>query len=717
MAVVGYKYYMGIHFIGVDEADELTGIAVGDKKLWEGSITSSGPLSVNKPKLFGGEKREGGISGKMDICFGGPTQPQNAYLQKKLGTDIPAFRNVVSIILNRMYIAANNPYIKPWAFKFKRMLSHGWNSSKQVVGNQCNAAHAVRGILLDPVKGLGQLETDIDDAAFTAAANTLYDEGYGIGLRWNDPSQSIEDFIKYILTHIDGALYVEPATAKWVLKLIRDDYDIEDVLALDQDSVLELTSFERSGPGDLVNDVIVKYEDFKGITQTARAEDVASIAYLGRRITKTYELLGFDNAEIAGKVATRILKQTAYPIAKVKLVANRSAWTLRPGDVFKFSWPALGIDGMAIRVADIDFGLLEDGKVAITGVEDNFSTVPALFGPPPTTEWVSPKSEPVNPTYKKVFELPYYALDRDYISQNKTDFASIGGYFAGVVGDQTGDTYGVDVWVDGTDEAQGNTCVYAILGADLGLLDTTMSLSAIGPGEDLVEYGDYSWAIIDNEIIKIKGPVGDTVTIAKGALDTVPATHTAGAVVYFASDGYVASMNERGIGSGYNVRLTTAALGGELDYADATNYVVSIAGRALMPYPPGNFQINGQYYPASLSGGLTVTWAHRNRLTQITYIVEQSASSVTPETGTTYDVTLTDTSNVVLFSSTGLTGTSCGISTTYSGVVRLTVTSKRDGYSSWQSQYHEFFWINSDLLVQEDAGLLTTEAGDFIELE
>ena len=54
--VVGWKYYMGIHMLLGLRVDSLLKIAITGKTVWSGE-QSGGTLSVNKPELFGGEKR------------------------------------------------------------------------------------------------------------------------------------------------------------------------------------------------------------------------------------------------------------------------------------------------------------------------------------------------------------------------------------------------------------------------------------------------------------------------------------------------------------------------------------------------------------------------------------------------------------------------------------------------------------------------------------
>lgn len=119
---VGYKYSLGMHQILCHgPVDSMSRYTVDDRVAWSG-VSAGGPITVNAPSLFGGEAREGGISGVMDLEMGGPDQVANAYLQSQLGFDIPAFQGVVGIVMNQMYLG-NNPYLKKNSFRLTRVLT------------------------------------------------------------------------------------------------------------------------------------------------------------------------------------------------------------------------------------------------------------------------------------------------------------------------------------------------------------------------------------------------------------------------------------------------------------------------------------------------------------------------------------------------------------------------------------------------------------------
>ncbi|MBX7019392.1 hypothetical protein EX238_14100 [Providencia rettgeri] len=126
---VGYRYFVGVHFVLCHgPIDSIRAIYVDDKKAWDPVGTSAigrpdgyETVRIKEPGLFGGEDREGGISGELDIGMGYRTQPKNGYLQQVLqGKLLPAYRGVVSVILRKMYVGTS-PYLKPWKFRVQRI--------------------------------------------------------------------------------------------------------------------------------------------------------------------------------------------------------------------------------------------------------------------------------------------------------------------------------------------------------------------------------------------------------------------------------------------------------------------------------------------------------------------------------------------------------------------------------------------------------------------
>lgn len=88
--VVGHKYFAGVHMVlGHGPMDRITRVKIADKVAWigsaEGDPNGYERVLINKPGLFGGKSREGGISGDIDVAMGFPTQPANGYLERVQG--------------------------------------------------------------------------------------------------------------------------------------------------------------------------------------------------------------------------------------------------------------------------------------------------------------------------------------------------------------------------------------------------------------------------------------------------------------------------------------------------------------------------------------------------------------------------------------------------------------------------------------------------------
>lgn len=108
-------------------------------------------------------------------------------------------------------------------------------------------------------------------------------------------------------------------------------------------------------------------------------------------------------------------------------------------------------------------------------------------------------------------------------------------------------------------------------------------------------------------------------------------------------------------------KILPRTLRGVLPFASATEMQITTISRAWKPLPPGNVLLNAQPYatwPATTTGDVTLSWSHRNRITQ-----GQSLPLVAQDVGGTYAIEGTLTIEVLIAglvkrSWTGLTGTS-----------------------------------------------------------
>lgn len=809
---VGYKYYLGMHqALCHGPVDKLIRIRVDRRCAWVGD-TASGRVNVSAESLFGGESREGGVSGAIDFEPGASDQGQNDYLAAKISADVPNFRGVCAAVLRQVYVGMN-PYLKAWDWRVQRIhtrqdgiaqwydakaaiitdfvdfaanddyLEHladisldptnpldivdlanpsytaghlitGLKTSDRLILKKAssdvnawshwatdeeensapvpwangvwicpfdnfadgykatfwddryptavesalhcqsntfsfsgassyriqlrdtpitdnrgmftasvyrlktaacqygilsqrdmNPAHIIRECLTDPNWGMGYPEADMDDAAFMAAADTLWAEKMGISILW-DRQIPLEDFIKEILKHIDAVLYVDRTTGKFVLKLIRDDYDAGTLLVLNEDNCERVDSFKTPALGELVNSITINYWDSaSGNDASLTVHDTALAQLQGGVVNTTVEYPGFTNGAIAARIAARDLKSLSTPIVTCTIYANREASGLNVGGVFKLQWPEYGIGEMVMRVTAMAYGDGKNNRIRIQATQDVFSLPEAFVASPPSTGWINPVNMPAPSPNRLVIEAPYYEVVQQ-MGQAEADAELASnperGYLM-VAGDRpsTDALHAVALVDSGAGYTEAGVMDFApsaTLLADVGAADTTLPITA-AVDLDLIVVGSH--AQIGNELVRVDTVGTSSLTVGRGCLDTVPMPHAAGTVI-LAWDRYAfTDQVEYADGETLTAKLLTVTGLGQLGEAFAPAESVTMDRRALRPYPPGNFKVGGNAYPVFIgtADGLVLTWSHRDRIQQTAGdIVDTTAGNIGPEVGTTYTV-------------------------------------------------------------------------------
>lgn len=703
---VGYRYYVGMHLAIVHgPVDAITEIIVGERPAWSGSQTVSGSIAINKPDLFGGDEREGGVVGTVDVAMGEDAQGVNSYLQAKIGGVVPAFRGVCCLVLRQVMVAALNPYIKPWSIRAKHIPAKSWYSAKAEISGDANPAHILYEVLTNRQWGLGYNTTDLNDAAFRSAADALHAEAFGLSLLWSKEDE-IENFLLEILKHIDAVLYVHPRTGLFVLKLIRNDYVVGSLLILDQTNIVEIESFERPAWGEVTNQVSVIYRDGPSNKDIAVTVQDLAIQHVqgGHSVPVTEQYPGIANGSLATQVAMRELNQLSTPLAKVVLVANRTAAALNIGDAFKLTLPAYGLSSVVMRVASIAYGTLTSSLVRIECVEDVFGLPASVYSDPTPTGWSDPVNVPAPPPYRLLTEAPYWFVVRLITGESDSlmnDLDPVTGFLTVQAVRPSSDAINVHIWTRQgaapfAAAGSGDFVPSATLVAAIALTETSLALLGI-VDLDLVPLE--SVAYVDAEALAVKSVDlnTNTVVVYRGVLDTVPAAHAAGARVWFADpfQGLIRS-TEYVSGENVDVKLLSRTGKGTLSEASAPVNNLAFTGRMIRPYPPGNVKVNGAAYPSVTLGQLTVTWAHRDRTLQTATLIAQSSGNIGPEAGTTYTLRIYGENNTLVHTEAGLTGTSYTYPTateqSESGLgrindhVRLELEALRAGYISWQKQ-------------------------------
>lgn len=707
---VGYKYYVGMHMVLCHAAAKIKRIVVGERDAWTGSVTATSQIYINNPYLFGGPTREGGIQGYVDLEFGDAAQGRNSYLSSKLGATVPAHRGVVGIVLRQVYVSALTPYIKPWSVEMERT-PNAWYAAKAAIGVDANPAHIIYELLTNADWGLGYATADIDEASFTAAADTLYTEGFGISILWDDAS-SINDFLRLVLEHIDGTVFVDPLSGLFKIKLMRNDYSPSLLQGFDAQHIINVDSFDRTAPGEMFNTLTLNWLDHNSKQQATTVHDIAGISAVGQQIAKTVNLHGITTAALALKVAMRELTQVSRPIARCTVTMTRAASGVKIGDVIKLTIPEQQFFQTPVRVGNISYGTLADGRIRLDVVEDVFSMPAYAYTNVQAGMWTSPYTDPADAPYRVQMEAPYWTVARDGETP-LAELSATGGFLLAGAGGVSSDTINYTIWTrqgasDYVEQGQGEVTPTCTLLASMTQSQTSMSITN---GSRLEGVEVNTWAVINpgganEEIVAVKtiDIAGGLFGIARGVLDTTPWTHAVGERVWFIEGDHFLDATEYLTGAALNVKTLTQTSLGTLALTSATQDSFTFAARNIKPYAPGKVTVNTVAYPASVTGDLTIAWAHRDRLTQTAYLVEQTEADIGPEAGTTYTVRIynAQTAGTLIRTYTGLTGTSQAYTvaqaTTDNGGaapanLRIEIESVRGGYTSKQFQSRAFSWV------------------------
>ncbi len=679
---IGYKYYLGMHMVVCHgPVDEVQKIIVGDRVAWSGErynyvfnpltgktiYTQTGPhpttvseqIVVNAPELFGGEKKEGGVEGKIDIMMGEDAQAKNSYLTSKLGTTIPAFRGVLSFVLRKCYVAAMSPYPKPWAFKVKRIPGKDWYPAKADIGGSANGAHIIYECLTNSDWGMGYSAGALDLVSFTTVADTLYAENFGLSFLLSSEG-SIEEFIYSVMTHINGMFYSRPDTGQFAIKLLRDDYDVNTLDEFNETNIVTLQNFERPSFAEMVNEVVVKYRQQGAITDdSVTVQDLAAVQAQEGIISQSFNYPGIDNATNANRVAMRDLRQRSTPLARVKMIVNRKAWNRTIGDVIKFSWAEHGVSGMVLRVLGINFGQLGKGQISLDCIEDVFGLPNTTYMGNQGSGWVDPIQPPAAAAYRKMYEATYWDIQRTLNEANLAYITPTSAFIESAVGEPTTANISYELWTKPLGGSYAFAidsvfCPHAQITAAITETQTAINIGALNGSMDGFAAGNY--AIIDNEWVRVDAydDITGNMTIGRGCLDSVPAKHTINTRIFFADGFQGFDPTEYVAGETVYEKVLTRTATSLLSLSAAPEDTVVTVGRYGKPYPPGQFKLNTAYYPDVIYDALAVTWAHRDRTLQLATLIDHNVGNIGPEAGCSYTLEFYNEHGILAHTSTGL---------------------------------------------------------------
>jgi hypothetical protein len=552
-----------------------------------------------------------------------------------------------------------------------------------------NPAHILFECATNRDWGRGLKWDEINIESFKKAANTLFNEKFGLCFRYNRQDQ-LQTFIQQILDHICAAQYADLSTGKLTLKLIRNDYDPEKLPSFNYDNGILSVQDDDSASNDATyNEIVVTYSN--PVTHedgTVRAQNLASIQQVGL-ISNSVEYKAVPTQELAARLAERDLEMNAAGITRLIIKFDRRGGILEPASCFRVSLPDRDIENMILRVGKIEEQ--SDGSLLITGVQDVFSLSSTSYSTSQqNSEWIEPDNSIQAVNDVQLIELPYAVLvstlsaaDLDYVNPSS-------GYIGVMASAPTPASINYILQSQATGAefvtTQGDWTPSAILINDIEKLTTKFEIKSdyqpkVGEG-----------ILINDEFMRIDAIENNIITVGRGCLDSLPTSHKGGSKIRY----YMNTLEQDGIeyvsSEKVKVRLLTQTNAGVLNQEIAPVESIVMSNRQIRPYLPGNIKINDALYPSSVDNAdnYVLTFSHRDRALQADQLIDCLSDNIGPENGTTYKIEIADYYTKEILWKFNTTDTlillpySSQDDYVYDDLHILTLYSIRDGYESLQ---------------------------------
>lgn len=583
-------------------------------------------------------------------------------------------------------------------------------------GLDANPAHMIYECLTNTDWGMGSPTSLIDTDNFNEVGVVLYNEPLGLSMIWTRQATA-QDFIQQVLDHIQGALFIDPQTGLLTLKLIRGDYDVETLPTIDPSNA-NLTNFNRKLWGEIVNEITVTWTNPETEQdETVTVQDLASIVTQGGIITDGRNYYGVRYASLAQRLGARDLRSAGAPLATFEAEVDRSFWFLRPASVLRADWPEHGLDGVVVRVVDIDYGKPGDARIKLSLIEDVFGIDAGDYVEPAGSSWVDPAQPPTAMTDQAILTLPYYFAANAITSLADATYPEV---LAGVLGaSSNADAFSYELWGEVTLPGGGtewqalatlNVVGRGELGANIDAEATSTGVSFdsfIGAKRPVAN--GFAVLGVDAEAtteIALITAAGGTYDLSRGVFDTIPKAWAAGTVVWFVSaDTLLEDPNVHSSAEVVSYQLRTRTSLGVLTSAPVVS--ATLTDRPWLPSRPANVEIEGVQFndsanPVDMTARpnpwVTVSWSNRNRLNEDNVVLGWSDATVAPEADQTTTITIyADDGVTVIDTITGLTGTTHDIPDASFGseiqaLVVLT-SSRTDADGTFESLQGQGIWV------------------------
>ena len=541
------------------------------------------------------------------------------------GGATPAYRDVCYVVndTERAYLGTSSS-IKPWAYELRRTPNGlGLSDAQNILASGgVNCASVIYEVLTSADWGYGEDTADIDTSDFTAAAATLAAENNGFSFILDRPEDR-GDLIRRLEDQIDGLVFKDPFSGKWKIKLARADYDILTVPEVNSTNMRSLVSFNRGTWEGTTNQIRTPFNDASDNYKSSYgfAQDMANVRILGRNTSKSVTHPGVKDRGLANDLASREMRTLSIPLAVGSLIVDRSLYGVMPYDVIALTDADLGFVRLPIRVRDVDYGDILNGKIAIEFVQDVFFSAAGIFDPAPASGWVplvdalvpfaadgqiaieAPRAltlrDPLgsSPITDKLYvaarrqgpEAAFQIVERNAVGTPSGDFSDAGEVFGfSLLGEllsglTPGSAYPLSslTLIPNPDSQASILAEIPTLTDIAGLGSDLLTLCMVGDEFFLVTSAQAS-----GNNVQLNG-------VYRSVLDSVQGAHSAGAKVFLLFVGAGISLSTVLAGNNVDVKLLPQSVSNLLEESSAITIALTMANRTRRPYPPASFDLNG----------------------------------------------------------------------------------------------------------------------------
>lgn len=670
--VIGHKYYLGMQLgLCYGEDVSIRQVKFGKEIAWQGDTRTEYPLvgsdvfadhlNINKPELFGGKEKGGGVSGKIAVYPGNKnTSAINAYLKRILGATVAnPLKGLSYLVLENFYIgnssrpeaisvvASRFPYI------YDNNVADGYLIRR--IGQDANPAFVIYDFLTNRQYGGSIPEHMVDVDSFKDAAKRLYDENMGISFVV-DSGRSVGQVIKDIEQVIQASVITDPKTGKLKLKLIRNDYNPDTLLTFDPTNIRSVSDFSRGSLDTAVNELKLTYiSREKGYEERyVISQNLGLQRHKGDTESQTVPMPMIRERQLAAKVVERELSALSVPLATCKIECNRSAEDLEIGDVVKLTWPILKIENLVMRVTGVDLGSPGFSAVKLTLTQDVFGVyrsiytdgsegyqAPVYSDPEPVSRFIITEAPRILEITESTGSILYAAedpkmhlgftlftkevTDPEWESTDEESFCPV---FETLSSLPYMTWTAPQIIISGEEDLPSYSAKERREGLGLAIVRSAA-------GTEWISYGAHTET--EDEEENITKAIHD---VQRGLFGTVPLAHPVGAEIFFITEGF-ATTNTTYAGA-FQFKAQTRATNGLLDLDTIPAQGLIEAERNpehnLNPWPPGNVS-------ASIAlQSITINWRKRDGMTpSVTYY----SDSVSHTSDTKYRVQLRSGNQVI----------------------------------------------------------------------